>query len=159
MAVCRFLWVTTGVILRVDFWSIFVKKYPSISSLFMISLPISILYSMSLIARWLISALSFLVIANVVPGIHVQSFVTALILAVVWGVITMILKPILLVLTLPVNILSFGLFTLIINGFLFWVLAGLVPGFTVVNFWTAVLGALALSILHMIVHFAFRERE
>ena len=110
-----------------------------------------------ILARWLLSALMFLIVANVVPGIHVRSFTTALLLAVAWGVITMILRPILLVLTLPVNILSFGLFTLVINGFLFWILAGLVPGFSVSNFWTAVLGALALSILHTIVHLAFRD--
>jgi putative membrane protein len=112
---------------------------------------------MSLLARWLLSALMFLVIANLVPGIHVQSFTTALLLAVVWGIITMILKPILLILTLPVNVLSFGLFTLVINGFLFWILAGLVPGFTVASFGVAILGALALSLLHIIVHLAFRD--
>lgn len=112
---------------------------------------------MSLLMKWLLSALMFLVIANVVPGIHVQSIATALLLAVVWGIITMILKPVLLILTLPVNILTFGLFTLVINGFLFWFLAWLVPGFTVASFGVAVLGALALSLLHMIVHLAFRD--
>lgn len=114
---------------------------------------------MSILARWLLSALMFLVIANVVPGIHVQSFTTALLLAVVWGIITVVLKPILLILTLPVNILTFGLFTLVINGFLFWFLARLVPGFTVASFGVAILGALALSLLHMIVHLAFRGKE
>lgn len=114
---------------------------------------------MMILIKWLLSALMFLVVANVVPGIGVQSFATALLLAVVWGIITMILKPILLVLTLPVNILSFGLFTLVINGFLFWILARIVPGFTVASFGTAVLGALALSILHIIVHLAFREKN
>ncbi len=114
---------------------------------------------MSILARWLLSALMFLVIANVVPGIHVESFMTALLLAVVWGIITMTLKPILLILTLPVNILTFGLFTLVINGFLFWFLARLVPGFAVASFGVAILGALALSLLHMIVHLAFRGKE
>lgn len=114
---------------------------------------------MSILFRWLLSALMFLVIANVVPGIHVESFVTALLLAVVWGIITMVLKPILLILTLPINILTLGLFTLVINGFLFWFLARLVPGFTVASFGTAVLGALALSLLHIIVHLAFRGKE
>jgi putative membrane protein len=114
---------------------------------------------MSLLARWLLSALMFLVIANVVPGIHVESFVTALLLTVVWGIITMILRPVLLVLTLPVNVLSFGLFTLVINGFLFWFLARIVPGLSVASFGTAIIGALALSLLHMIVHLAFRGKE
>lgn len=112
---------------------------------------------MSILIKWLLSALMFLVVANVVPGIHVQSFVTALLLGIVWGIITMILKPILLILTLPVNILSFGLFTLVINGFLFWFLARLVPGFTVASFGVAILGALALSVLHMVLHLAFRD--
>lgn len=113
---------------------------------------------MSILVRWLLSALMFLVIANVVPGIHVKNFATALILAVLWGVVTMVLKPILLILTLPVNILTFGLFTFVINGFLFWFLARLVPGFEIASFGAAILGALALSILHMVVHFAFREK-
>ncbi|MDQ5961221.1 MAG: putative rane protein [Patescibacteria group bacterium] len=114
---------------------------------------------MMILARWLISALMFLVVANLVPGIHVKSFLTALLLAVLWSVVTMVLKPILLILTLPVNMLTFGLFTLVINGFLFWFLARLVPGFEIAGFGVAILGALALSILHMIVHFAFREKN
>jgi len=112
---------------------------------------------MTILARWLVSALMFLVVANLVPGIHVKSFVTALLLALLWSVITMVLKPILLVLTLPVNVLTFGLFTLVINGFLFWFLARIVPGFEIASFGAAILGALALSLLHMIVHLAFRD--
>lgn len=114
---------------------------------------------MSVLARWLILALMFLVVANVVPGIHVSSFLTALFLALLWSIVTMVIRPILLVLTLPVNILTFGLFTLVINGFLFWFIARVVPGFTVASFWVAVVGALALSALHMIVQLAFREKN
>ena len=72
-----------------------------------------------IIFRWFLVALLFIVISQYVPGIEVASFYTALILAIFWGIINVILKPILLVLTLPVNLLTLGLFTLVINGFLF----------------------------------------
>ncbi|PIX90429.1 MAG: hypothetical protein COZ29_00020, partial [Candidatus Moranbacteria bacterium CG_4_10_14_3_um_filter_45_9] len=69
------------------------------------------------------------------------------------------IKPILLVLTLPINLLTFGIFTFIINGFLLWLLGGMIKGFEVHGFWAAVLGALVLSAIGMITHWALHKAE
>ncbi len=100
-----------------------------------------------LVARFLITALAFLLAAELVPGIEVASFYTAIILAFFWGVIGLTIRPILFLLTLPINFLTFGLFTLVINGFLFWFLSTFVEGFTVDGFPSALMGAVVVSIL------------
>lgn len=102
------------------------------------------------------NALSFLLIANIVPGIHIASLWTALIVALLWGIIGVTLKPILIILTLPVNILTLGLFTFVINGFFLLLLSSVVKGFEVNGFAAALLGALALSVLHWFLHLAFK---
>lgn len=98
-----------------------------------------------LIARLLITALAFLLAAELVPGIIVAGFYTALILALFWGIIGLTIRPILFLMTLPINFLTFGLFTLILNGFLFWFLSTFVQGFTVDGFSSAFLGAVIIS--------------
>ena len=94
-----------------------------------------------------------------VPGIHVSSFYTALLAAVLLGLINAIIKPLLLILTLPVNILTLGLFTLVINAFLFWFASSIVKGFTVDNFTAAFWGALFMSIASWIISFLFGTRR
>ncbi len=113
----------------------------------------------SLLARLLLTALIFLAVENFVPGIHVANFGTAVLLAILWGAITLIIRPIIFVLTLPVNILTFGLFTLVINGVLFSFLAKIVSGFEVSGFFAAVLGALALSLFQTIIHWTFGRSD
>ncbi len=109
--------------------------------------------------KWLVNALAFLALPHIISGISVKGFGTALILALLWGLINITIKPILVVLTLPINLLTFGIFTFIINGFLLWILSGVVKGFEVHGFWVAVLGGLVLSVIHMIIHWALRRRE
>lgn len=98
-----------------------------------------------LIARLLITALAFLLAAELVPGIMVASFYTALLLALFWGIIGLTIRPLLFILTLPINFLTFGLFTFVINGFFFWFLNTFVQGFTVDGFSSAFLGAIIIS--------------
>ena len=100
-----------------------------------------------ILLRWVVSALAFLALSYVIPGISVKGFGTALVLALLWGLVNITIKPILLLLTLPFNLLTFGIFTFIINGFLLWILGGVVKGFEVHGFWVAVLGALFLSVI------------
>lgn len=111
---------------------------------------------MLILGKWVLNALSFLLIATIVPGIHIASFWTALVVALLWGIIGVTLKPILIILTLPVNILTLGLFTFVINGFFLMLLAKIVDGFEISGFGAAFLGALALSLLHWFLHLAFR---
>jgi len=113
-----------------------------------------------LLLKWLVSALAFLALPYIVSGITVKGFGTALILALLWGLVGITIKPILILLTLPFNLLTFGIFTFIINGFLLWLLGGVVKGFEVHGFWVAVLGALVLSIISALAHWTlFNKTE
>ena len=101
----------------------------------------------SLIAKWLIVALALLATAYIIPGIEVVSFYIALVVALLLGIVNLTLRPILVILTLPINIITLGLFIFIINGFLFWLLGTFVRGFEVAGFGTAILGALVVSVI------------
>ena len=102
---------------------------------------------MNIFFRWILIALAFYLIAKFVPGITITSGMTALVLAFFWGVINILLKPILILLTLPITLLTLGMFTIVINGFLFWLLSTFVKGFYVESLWVAILGAFLLSIV------------
>lgn len=97
--------------------------------------------------RWLISALSLLAVVHIVAGVSVDRWLTTIIAALVIGLLNAFIRPLLLVLTLPVNVLTLGLFTLVINACLFSFAAWLVRGFQVAGFWSAFLGALVFSIV------------
>lgn len=102
---------------------------------------------MVLLLKWLALALAIMFVGWVVPGISVSSFATALIASVVIALVNLVIKPILVFLTLPINILTLGIFILFINALLFMFVAYLIPGVEVDGFWSAFLGALILSIL------------
>jgi len=99
---------------------------------------------MKLLFRWLLSACTLLLIAYYVPGILVTSIYAALIAALVLGLINALIRPLVILLTLPVNILTLGLFTLVINALLFWFASTIVKGFFVAGFWPAFWGALIM---------------
>jgi len=94
------------------------------------------------ILRWVINALAVMLAAYLIPGVSVTNFWSALITALVMGLINAIVRPLVIILTLPVNILTLGLFTLVINALMFWLASFIVPGFTVAGFWPAFGGAL-----------------
>jgi putative membrane protein len=102
---------------------------------------------MQLLLRWLINAIAIMLMALYLPGIVVSSFYAALIAALVLGILNALIRPLLVLLTLPVNILTLGLFTLIINAFLFWFASTIVKGFVVAGFWPAFWGALILCLV------------
>ena len=102
---------------------------------------------MKFLIKWLISTIAILITAYLLTGVVVEGFVAAIIAALVLGLINAFLKPILIILTLPINILTLGLFTLVINAFLIMLAAAIVSGFDVVNFWWALLFSLVLSII------------
>jgi putative membrane protein len=106
---------------------------------------------MTILINWLLSSLVIIVGAYILPGVHVESFLTALVLAIVLGIINALLKPILILLTLPINILSLGLFTLVINAALIMLATVIVPGFKVDSFWWALLYGIVLSFLNWFV--------
>lgn len=102
---------------------------------------------MKLILRFALTAGAFWIVAHYLPGISIANWKAAIVLALLWGLIGFTVKPVLLLLTLPINLLTFGLFTLVINGFLLWLLGGVVKGFEVDTFVHAIIGALVLSVL------------
>ena len=97
-----------------------------------------------------INAIAFYVTAYLVPGMNIKDIQVLIVVAVVWGLLTMILKPILVILTLPVNIVTLGLFTFVINAFLIMIMARWVSGFTVDNFGTAMIAAVVLALVNMV---------
>jgi putative membrane protein len=102
---------------------------------------------MRLLLTWLINALALLALKYIMPSITVDSFMTALIVAVVLGLINTLIRPLFVLLTLPVTILTLGLFLFVINGLLFWAVGSFVPGFHVDGFWAGVFGAIIYSII------------
>ena len=102
---------------------------------------------MRLLLTWLINALALLALPYLFTSIHVEGFGTALVAALVLGLINTLIRPLLVLLTLPVTLLTLGLFIFVINGLLFWFVGSFVKGFTVEGFWTAVFGAIVYSII------------
>ena len=104
------------------------------------------------IIRWVLLALAVMLVAFIVPGIQVAGFLAALIAALIIGIVNLFIRPIVMALTLPINLLTLGLFTFIINALLLWLVGIITPGFTVAGFVPALLGSLLLSILSVLIN-------
>lgn len=107
---------------------------------------------MRLLVNVLVSGLAVFVAARILPGVSVDRFSTAVIVAVVLGLVVALLGPALLILTLPINVMTLGLFTFFIIGFLVLVVDRLVPGFRVANIWWAMAFSLVLSVVNAFLH-------
>ena len=105
---------------------------------------------LTLLARWLLNALALLAVAYIYPGVHVESFAAALIAALVLGLVNAVVRPLLVILTLPVTLLTLGLFLFVINAFLFWLVAEVVHGFSVSGFGAALLGSILFSLITLL---------
>ena len=99
--------------------------------------------------RWFINSVTLLVVAHIVRGIEVTNFQATVVAALVLGIINAFLRPIIILVTLPINILTWGLFTFIINGFMFYLVSKIVKGFSIADFWTAFFGALLYSVISL----------
>lgn len=106
---------------------------------------------MRIIIKWLLSAVALLAVAYLYSGVQVNSFGSALIAAAVIGLLNMIVRPVLVVLTLPVTIVTLGLFLFVINALLFWAASGLLSGFHVNGFLAALLGSLLYSAVGLLI--------
>ncbi len=112
---------------------------------------------MKLITKWLLSAVALLFVAYVYQGVQVPDFSSALIAALVIGLLNMVVRPILVVLTLPVTVLTLGLFLFVINALMFWAASALLSGFHVNGFGAALLGSLIYSVLGLIIDSALER--
>jgi len=102
---------------------------------------------MKLLIVWIINALSLLALPYLFTTVRIDGFITAMIVALVLGLVNAVIRPILVVLTLPVTIVTLGLFIFVINGLLFWFVASFIEGFTVAGFWPGVFGAIGYSVI------------
>jgi len=106
---------------------------------------------MGFLLRVAINALAIMLAASILPGIGVDGIVPALAAAVLLGLVNAFVRPVLLILTLPITLVTLGLFLFVLNGLCFWLVAGFVKGFHVDGFWSAMLGALVVSVASWVV--------
>ena len=112
-----------------------------------------------MILRILLSAVAVVLLAKLLPGVYVDSYTTAILVAIVISVLNFIVKPLLIILTLPVTILTLGLFLLIINALIILMAEGLIGGFSVDSIWWALLFSLLLSVLQSIFYSLLKEEK
>lgn len=113
--------------------------------------------SMKILVKWLLSAMALLAVAHVYPGVVITSFVAAMIAAFVIGLLNTVVRPIFVVLTLPVTILTLGLFLFVINALMFYMASGLLEGFKVKGFTAALIGSLLYSVAGMVIEAALER--
>ena len=103
---------------------------------------------MKLLLKLVIATLAIFVASRIIPGVVVDDLVTAIIVAIVLGTLNLFVKPILIILTLPINIITFGLFTFVISAFIVIFTASLVPGFQIASIWSAILFSIVASLIN-----------
>jgi putative membrane protein len=106
---------------------------------------------LKLLLKWLLSAAALLGVAYIYGGVTVASFGTAMVAALIIGLLNMLVRPILVILTIPVTLITLGLFLFVVNALMFWAASGLVGGFHVNGFWAALLGSLIYSALGLVI--------
>jgi putative membrane protein len=111
-----------------------------------------------LLIRWLILTVAILSAAYLLDGMEVRGFISAFFAAAILGILNAVLRPVLIILTLPLNILSLGLFTFVINAFLLKMASGVIPGFEVHGFWPALFGSLIISLVSWLLSSLINDR-
>jgi putative membrane protein len=112
-----------------------------------------------ILIRVLVTAATVYLLSQYVDGIHVDSFYTAFIVAIIWGIMGLTVLPVLKLLTLPITLITFGLFSLILNALMFWLLATFIKGFEVAGFVPALIGTVILSVVAWAMHAAFASTK
>ncbi|MBI5682521.1 MAG: phage holin family protein [Deltaproteobacteria bacterium] len=111
----------------------------------------------NLLLRWIINGFSIILASLVLKGIILDNFMSAFTAGALLGIFNAVIRPILIILTLPVNILTLGLFTLVINGFMLWLVGSVIKGFEVTGFIPAVSGALFISAVSLLVSLFIKD--
>ena len=114
---------------------------------------------MGLIVRWILNTLALFVVVNLVPGFHWHTIVTLAIAAAVLGLLNAIVRPILFVLTLPLTVITLGLFLIVLNAIMLEITAWFVPGFRIDSFFWAIIGAIVLGLISLVTSRIGRSRE
>ena len=111
-----------------------------------------------IVVRWLILTAAIMFASYLISGIHISGFFSALFAAAILGILNVFFRPILFILTLPINIMTLGLFTFLLNALILKMASGVIPGFEVHGFWSAVFGALVISAFNWILNSLINER-
>lgn len=119
--------------------------------------PVLCFGTMKLLAKWLLNAAALLAVAHLYSGVEVKSLTAALIAALVIGLFNAVLRPILVLLTLPVTVISLGLFLFVINALLFWAAAGILDGFHVQGFAAALIGSVLYTAAGLVINLALER--
>ena len=106
--------------------------------------------------KWLLMAASVAVAAHIIPGVTLSSFFSALFVALFLGIVNTLIRPVLILVTLPINIITLGLFTFVINAAIVLLASSVIKGFEVSGFWTAMLFSVVLSVVNYVLHWFFR---
>lgn len=114
---------------------------------------------MRLLLRWLLNALAIILISYLISSISVSGFYIALMVALILGLVNAVIRPLIIILTLPINILTLGLFVLVINALLFWFVSSFVKGFEVAGFQAAFVGALILSVVSWFSNMLLKDKN
>ena len=110
-----------------------------------------------LLLRWALTAMALMVVPEIVPGVTLSSFGAAMISALVLGLVNALIRPFIILITLPITLLTLGLFTLVINGLMFWMVANVIDGLAVTGFAAAFWGALVYGLLTWLINIALRD--
>ncbi|HET6459192.1 MAG TPA: phage holin family protein [Syntrophales bacterium] len=113
---------------------------------------------MGILIRWIILTIAIIAASYLLEGIHISGFFSAFFAAAALGILNALFRPILLILTLPINVLTLGLFTFIINALMLKMASGVIPGFEVHGFWTAVIGSLIISVISWLLNSFISDR-
>jgi len=113
---------------------------------------------MGILIRWIILTVSIIIASYLLEGIRISSFFSAFFAAAALGILNALFRPILLILTLPINVLTLGLFTFIINALMLKMASGVISGFEVQGFWTAVIGSLIISVISWLLNSFISDR-
>ncbi len=111
-----------------------------------------------LLIKWLINSLAVLIVTYIVRGIEVASPITTIVAAFVLGIINAFLRPFIILITLPINIFTLGIFTFFINGFLFYMVSKIVKGFVITGFWPAFFGSLLFSTISFLLSLSITKK-
>ena len=111
-----------------------------------------------LLIKWIINSLAILIVTYIVKGIEVASPMTVIVVAFVLGIINAFLRPLIILITLPITIFTFGLFTFFINGSLFYMVSRIVKGFVITGFWSAFFGSILFSIISLLLSLLVNEK-
>ncbi|MCI5072295.1 phage holin family protein [bacterium] len=110
-------------------------------------------------SRLALHSLAIVVISSIIPGIELNGILAAIAAGAVFGLINSFIKPLLIILTLPLTLFTFGIFLLVINGLSFWLVAGLVKGYYITNIFSAIVGALLMSLFSMLINAMLQKNE